>query len=125
MPAEATRLLTVSIGENATSAVFALLLSASKTTEIVVVAPFTGAGNSGTLLRGQGIVKMLTHRESSGGSLLRRYLEYVDIRSFHMRYYTGIASTIIPRKPRTVIDLTSAALRKESEVRRLSAPPIR
>jgi hypothetical protein len=104
--------------------VFALLLCASKAAEINVVAPFTGAGNRGRLIRDQEVVKMRTHRESSGGSLLRRYLEYVDIRSFHMRYYTGFASTIIPRRPRTVVDLTSPALRKESEVRRSIASPI-
>ena len=72
---------------------------------------------------------MPTRRESAGGNLLRRYLDYRDRRVLNMHHYAGSPSLIIRRRydltirpgnPRTVIDLTSFPEREEIKVNRKS-----
>jgi hypothetical protein len=77
---------------------------------------------------------MRTRRESAGGSLLRRYLEHIEIRGLHVRHYTGFASPIIRRRyetslrpsdSHTIVDLTSPPTRKKVKVERTRVAPVR
>ena len=77
---------------------------------------------------------MRTGRESAGGSLLRRYLDYRDRRVLNMHHYAGSPSLVIrrrydltirPSKPRTVIDLTSPPTHKERKVEPVRVSPDR
>ena len=75
---------------------------------------------------------MNSRRETTGSSLLQRYLSFLDRRMLNMDHYASTQFLIARRKHetnlppsdnRTVIDLTSREPREQSDVERVSAPP--